>query len=61
MLDVHRISAAEMPDFKTPFWISKRDMLNIQKNRRIGKLEISQIFWERENPGAESEDLDLSL
>lgn len=48
MLDAQRNSAAEMPGFKTPFWISKRDMLNIQQNQRIGKSEISQMFWEKE-------------
>lgn len=61
MAGAHGISTAEMLYFETLFWIPKRDMFNIQQNRRIWKLKISQMFWERENPRAESEDLDLSL
>lgn len=61
MARAHRMRAAEMPCFETPVWIPKRDTFNIQQNRRIWKLKISQMFWEGENPGAEWEDLDLSL
>lgn len=61
MAHAHKTRDAEMPCFETPLWVPKRDMFNIQQNRRIWKLKISQMFWERKNLGAESEDLDLSL